>query len=136
MVYSYMVLCLYSDDRAGVARVTNEQREYGAKVFGALSNASRLKIVELLADGAMSVKDICLKTTLKQPVVSGHLAALLAAGIVACEPTKNLRVYSIRDPRVSRMLGLVEDLHEVQMERMRRLLANHLPKGGLRTVSP
>jgi len=98
-------------------------------MFGALSSPARLQIVERLADGPASVKEICEATGLKQPAASRHLAAMLAAGILLCQPIGSLRVYSLRGPRVPMILKLVEDFYDVHLESLRRVLSQHAISG-------
>ncbi|MHB1189408.1 MAG: ArsR/SmtB family transcription factor [Armatimonadota bacterium] len=91
-------------------------------MFAALANPARLHIAEFLASGPASVKSIAEATGLKQSMTSQHLAALLAAGVIVCQPRGNLRIYSLRGPRISKILSLVEEFYEVHLESLRDLV--------------
>jgi DNA-binding transcriptional ArsR family regulator len=100
-----------------------EEREFGAKMFAALSNPARLYILERLAAGPASVKEIAEATGLKQSMTSQHLAVLLGAGVVVCTAEGNLRIYALRGPRIARILELVEEFYNVHLENLRRVLS-------------
>ncbi|WP_442602364.1 ArsR/SmtB family transcription factor [Paenibacillus sp. KN14-4R] len=64
--------------------------------FSALAEPNRLRIVELLLDGPMSVGDIALRLDLRQPQASKHLRTLLEADLVEVEAIANRRNYKLR----------------------------------------
>ena len=105
--------------------MTPEQRDFGARMFAALANPSRLRILEHLAHGPASVSEIAEAAGLKQSITSQHLAALLNAGVLVCTPSGNQRIYSLRGPRISQILELVEEFHEVHLNSLRQVLAAH-----------
>ena len=90
--------------------MTSEQMEFGARMFAAMANPARLLIVEHLAKGPASVNDIAESVGLKQSMTSQHLSNLLASGVVVYEKNGNTRIYSLRGPRIARILQLVEEL--------------------------
>jgi DNA-binding transcriptional ArsR family regulator len=98
-------------------------------MFGALANPARLQILERLAQGPASVREISQATGLKQPTASQHLAVMLAAGVVLCQPIGSLRVYSLRGPRIPTIMQLVEDFYEVHLDSLRRVLSRHQTEG-------
>lgn len=100
-----------------------EQRDFGARMFAGLANPARLHILERLAAGPASVNEIAEAVGLKQSMTSQHLAVLLAAGVVVYERNGNSRVYSLRGPRIGRILELVEEFYEVHLNNLRRVLA-------------
>ena len=63
--------------------------------FAALSDPSRLRIVELLRRGPRSVNEISDRLEIAQPQVSKHLRTLREAGLVAVEPRAQQRVYEL-----------------------------------------
>jgi DNA-binding transcriptional ArsR family regulator len=105
--------------------MTPEQRQFGAHMFAALANPSRLRILEVLAAGPTSVNGVAEATGLKQSITSQHLAALSQAGVVVCSPNGNQRIYRLRGPRIARILELVEEFHEVHLQALREVLASH-----------
>jgi DNA-binding transcriptional ArsR family regulator len=105
--------------------MTPEQRDYGSRVFAALANPARLQIVERLMAGPAPVGEIAAHVGLKQSMTSQHLSVLLTAGVVMCNPSGNMRVYSLRGPRIRHILSLVEEFHDMHLEGLRDLLARH-----------
>jgi ArsR family transcriptional regulator len=65
------------------------------KLFKALSDESRQKILLLLDKGSLSVSEIAKKTKLSQPNTSGHLTELKNAGLVTSSRMGNSKVFSI-----------------------------------------
>ena len=106
-----------------------EQREFGTRVFAALGNAARLDILDRLAQGPASVNEIAEATGLKQSMTSQHLAVLLNAGVVVFASEGNHRIYSLRGPRIARILELLEEFYTVHLENLRDLVAQHYESG-------
>ena len=94
-------------------------------MFAALANPARLHILEHLARGSASVNDIAEAVGLKQSMTSQHLSILLATGVVVYERNGNSRLYSLRGPRVARILELLEEFYSIHIESLSRLLAQH-----------
>ena len=106
----------------------SEERDFGARMFAALASAARLHILERLSEGPSSVKELSEATDLKQSMTSQHLAVLLSAGVVVCTAEGNLRIYSLRGPRIARILELVEEFYNVHLEGLRRVVARHFER--------
>jgi DNA-binding transcriptional ArsR family regulator len=102
--------------------MTPDQREFGSKMFAALANPARLRILEHLAKGPAPVKAIADAAGLKQSMASQHLAALLNAGVLVCTPSGNQRVYRMRGPRIGLILRLVEQFYEIHLDGLRKVL--------------
>jgi DNA-binding transcriptional ArsR family regulator len=68
-----------------------------ARVFYALSNKTRLRIMTLLADGEMDVTSIYTKLKLPQNSVSTHLRWLRIGGLVVTRPEGPNVFYSRAD---------------------------------------
>ncbi|MBB6669537.1 ArsR/SmtB family transcription factor [Cohnella nanjingensis] len=67
-----------------------------ATTLRALADSNRLKIVELLLSGPLTVGEIVDRLGLHQPQVSKHLRVLSDAGLVEAEPSANRRIYRLR----------------------------------------
>ncbi len=102
-----------------------EQLEFGTRLFGALANPARIGILEHLSKGPASVKEISRAVGLKQSMTSQHLAVLLAAGIVEYSASGNMLIYELKAPKITHILQFVEEFYDVQILRMRELLAQH-----------
>ena len=81
-----------------------------ARFFRGFSDPSRLKILESLRAGELTVGAIVEKTALSQSNVSNHLSCLRDCGLVAAEQRGKFVAYSLSDPRVSELLILAETL--------------------------
>lgn len=81
-----------------------------ARFFRGFSDPSRLKILEALRVGELTVGAIVEKTGLSQSNVSNHLSCMRDCGLVAAEQRGKFVAYSQSDPRVSELLTLAETL--------------------------
>lgn len=106
--------------------MNNEQREFGAKIFAAFANPSRLHILQILSAGPASVNEIAAAAGLKQSITSQHLSALQSAGAVVCSPCGNMRIYSLRGPRIARILQLTEEFYQAHLENLKQLTDLHV----------
>ncbi|RUT35663.1 ArsR family transcriptional regulator [Paenibacillus zeisoli] len=64
--------------------------------FSALAEPNRLRMIELLASGPLTVGEIAERLQLRQPQASKHLRVLLEAGLVEVKPDANRRNYQLR----------------------------------------
>lgn len=90
-----------------------------ATVFAALGEPSRLRIVELLRSGPLSVGEIVDRLGLRQPQVSKHLRVLDETGLVAAEAQSRHRIYRLRRERfdaVATWVGSFELLWDERLD--------------------
>lgn len=66
------------------------------KTLNALSEPTRLQIVEYLQAGPRSVGEIATELHLPQPQVSKHLRVLVEAQLVEVQPVAQRRIYQLR----------------------------------------
>ncbi len=78
-----------------------------AEMFASLSDGSRLTILNSLRTSPAFVSEICLRTGLKQANVSKQLGILRRAGLVQSRRQGNQIKYSIREPMVFDLCGIV-----------------------------
>jgi DNA-binding transcriptional ArsR family regulator len=95
--------------------------------FSALAESNRLRIVELLLDGPLSVGDIADHLQLRQPQASKHLRVLLEAGLVEVQAVANRRNYNLRLETFQAMDVWLETYRNVWDERLDNL-DNYLQK--------
>lgn len=76
-----------------------------AAVLRVIGHADRLRIVEALERSAKSVTQLMEELRLPQVTVSKHLAVLKQRHIVRSEAVSNLRLYSIVNPSVIKVLN-------------------------------
>ena len=79
---------------------TDRQIRLKARIFNALSDQTRLEILEFLRTKEKCVCEIIPYVGLMQPVVSRHLKILKDVGILRCRKDGTKRMYSIVDNRV------------------------------------
>ncbi|QUL58512.1 winged helix-turn-helix transcriptional regulator [Paenibacillus tritici] len=89
--------------------------------FSALAEPTRLRMVEILKDGPMSVGDIAERLTLRQPQASKHLRVLLEAGLVEVEAAANRRNYRLRTEPLEAMDAWLEAYRKLWNERFDNL---------------
>jgi DNA-binding transcriptional ArsR family regulator len=71
------------------------------RLFKALGDESRLRILRLLADGDLYLTEIADRMGLSKPTVSHHMVQLRAAGLVTVTETGGLTYYSLRRERLA-----------------------------------
>jgi DNA-binding transcriptional ArsR family regulator len=79
---------------------TDKLVKFKAKIFNALSDSTRLEILEFLRTSEKCVCEIIPHVGLIQPVVSRHLRILKECGLVRDRKDGNRRLYSITDRRI------------------------------------
>lgn len=80
---------------------------FKARIFKALADPIRLKIIEFLRDGEKCVCEIVPSMGIIQPLVSRHLKILKDCGLVNDRKEGNRRLYSITDPRIFETIDAV-----------------------------
>lgn len=86
------------------------------KIFKALSDETRLRILKLLENGELCVCDIVAALDMIQPKVSFHLAVLKEAGLIKDRKQGKWVNYSIDDADMFRRFLLLSTLERVSSE--------------------
>lgn len=89
--------------------------------FSALSEPNRLRIVELLQAGPLTVGEIAERLSLRQPQASKHLRVLLEAGLVEVQADANRRHYKLREQPFREMDKWLDDYRRLWEERFDNL---------------
>ena len=97
--------------------------KFRAKIFYALSDPLRLKIIDFLGEEEKCVCEIIPYLGIPQPVVSRHLKILKDCGLVKDRKDGTRRFYSITDQRMLKIVDsvsseLVEDLSKFLIEQI------------------
>lgn len=87
--------------------LNDPQLEEAARLFGALSEPSRLRLLRALMVSPMTVGELVESTGLKQGNVSKHLALLLQHGFVARVAEGNFARYHIADKSLDELCRLI-----------------------------
>jgi DNA-binding transcriptional ArsR family regulator len=90
-------------------------------VWAALMEPNRLRIVELLRDGPLTVGEIAERVGLKQPQVSKHLKVLSENDIVEVQPQANRRIYKLRPEPFQELESWLQSFRRTWEERFDRL---------------
>lgn len=93
--------------------LTDDEAEATARLFRALGDPARIRILNLLlsSDEPVCVCDVLPATGLTQPTVSFHLKKLLEAGLLRREERGTWAYYSIDEEGMAR-LGHVADVRK------------------------
>jgi len=95
------------------------QNKLKAKIFNALSDPIRLRILEFLRGGEKCVCEIMPHVGISQPLVSRHLNILKNCGLVKYRKDGNRRLYSVTDLRILSLIDAVTmDLSNVLSRRI------------------
>jgi DNA-binding transcriptional ArsR family regulator len=78
-----------------------------AELFSVLSEGSRLRVLQALQRGPLSVGELVENTEMKQANVSKQLGLLQAAGVISRRQDGNRAIYSIAMPLVFELCDLV-----------------------------
>jgi ArsR family transcriptional regulator len=90
-------------------------RIFKAEFFKALSHPARIKILELLRDGELSVTELQDHLEIESSGVSQHLSVLRHKGIVESRKAGTSVYYRVRDAEIYNLLDVA-----------RRIFTNHL----------
>ncbi len=89
--------------------------------FSALAEPNRLRIVELLLNGPLTVGEVGERLGLRQPQASKHLKQLLESGLVEMRPDANRRHYSLKQEPFRELDGWLEHYRSMWEERLDNL---------------
>jgi ArsR family transcriptional regulator len=84
--------------------------EYNAKVIKALSDPSRLKIIDILSCGEMCACNLLQHFGFTQPTLSHHMKVLMECGIVECRKEGQWSHYSLNSSSCSKLILFLMNL--------------------------
>jgi DNA-binding transcriptional ArsR family regulator len=96
-----MCLCVWFDGHVH----REEGLERAAELFKVLGHESRLWLVRLLGEEAMSVSALTEATGMSQPLVSQHLKTLRQAGLVSSIRRGKAVTYALTDDHVAHVVA-------------------------------
>jgi ArsR family transcriptional regulator len=85
-------------------------RQRGAAVARALADAKRLCVLQSLADGELSVRQLSDQVGCNVPNMSQHLAVLRNSGLVLTRRDGNAIYYRLSDPRILDACRLLQSI--------------------------
>jgi len=76
-----------------------------AELFRSLGHPLRIRVLELLSDGPLAVRDLLEKVDVEAPSLSQQLAVLRRAGMVSASRDGTSMVYALATPAVADLLA-------------------------------
>ncbi len=89
---------------------SDSERQRYASVGRALADPKRLCVLESLAEGELSVRDLATRVSCQVPNMSQHLAVLRSAGLVSTRREGSTVFYRLADPRVLEAYRLIQTI--------------------------
>src|SRR3954447_7362399 len=89
---------------------SDDERQRYAAVGRALADPKRLCVLESLAVGELSVRDLATRVSCQVPNMSQHLAVLRSAGLVTTPREGSTVFYRLADPRVLEAYRLIQTI--------------------------
>ncbi|WP_277583998.1 ArsR/SmtB family transcription factor [Psychrobacillus antarcticus] len=90
--------------------MSNDLQQFKADFFKALAHPLRIRILEVLAEGEISVNDIQQILSSEGSTVSQQLSVLRGKNIVVGRKDGKKVLYSLRDPAIIELLKVARDL--------------------------
>jgi DNA-binding transcriptional ArsR family regulator len=97
--------------------------EAKADLFKALGHPSRVRVLELLAEGELSMGELAKEVGIELAHLSQHVTLLRRAGIVDSHRVRNTVVCSLRDPQIAELLAVARGLISRNLRQGQALLA-------------
>lgn len=93
-----------------------------AEFFRTLGHPSRVRVLELLKDGEMTVGDLQAALGIDSSGTSQHLSVMRRQGILEARKEGTSVYYSVRDPRIFQMLESARQVIGSRLEETNALL--------------
>ncbi|HYZ60541.1 MAG TPA: metalloregulator ArsR/SmtB family transcription factor [Nitrososphaeraceae archaeon] len=97
--------------------------ELHAEVCKTLSNPVRLKVINELQEGEMTVGALAKKLGIRQAHVSQHLALLRQRGVVKTRRDGPNIYYGISNPKIVKACGLIREVLLEQLQKDQSIVA-------------
>lgn len=110
--------------RPGVRELGLPLSEVKAEMFRALSHPARIRIIETLATGELSVGEMQPEIGIELSHLSQQLGVLRRAGLVTCRKEGQSVYYSVKDPLLVELLDVAKRLLISSLTETRDLLAD------------
>ena len=101
--------------------MSEKSSETHRTALSALAEPNRLRIVELLRNGPLTVGEIADRVGLRQPQTSKHLKVLSDQGIVNVEVAANRRIYRLRPEPFRALDAWLHSFERIMRERFDNL---------------
>ena len=109
--------------KTGVTPATDGALQaFKAAFFKAMAHPLRIRLLEMLVEGAQSVGDLQTALGVDQPIVSQQLAVLRASNIVITRKEGLVVRYAVRDPLVGDLLRVARRIFDNDLAGRQQLL--------------
>jgi DNA-binding transcriptional ArsR family regulator len=98
---------------------------YTLESLGALGDATRRAIFELLADGPRPVGDIASRLPVTRPAVSQHLKVRKEVGLVTDHPDGTRRVYQLNPDGVAALRAYLDQFWDRSLAAFKRAVGHN-----------
>ena len=88
---------------------------FKAEFFKVLANPLRIRILDALRDGPLSVGELRARLDTEQATISQHLSILRARNFVFTERRGTTIRYQVSDPTIWRLLDLAREIFDNQL---------------------
>lgn len=96
--------------RLSIKQASSVSTDLSAKYFRALGDPTRLRILDLLIEGPLTVSQIVEILRCPQSRISNHLACLRWCGFVSSASEGRWVTYSVADSNLKKVVSLVREL--------------------------
>jgi ArsR family transcriptional regulator len=103
--------------------VSEPIQQLKAEFFKALAHPARIRILELLSQGELSVSELVPEVGLESSHLSQQLGVLRRANLVVTRKSGNLVYYRLADRRLAKLLDLAKQILLSYLTETRDLLA-------------
>ena len=108
LIYTHISICVYSNMSTGKKKLLSPgQLAAVSRLFGVLSEPSRLALLQALRGGPLTVGELIESCAMKQANVSRHLGVLHDQQLVKRERNGTSVRYGIADPMIFSLCNLV-----------------------------
>jgi ArsR family transcriptional regulator len=97
-------------------------RRFKAEFFKALAHPARIKILELLRSGEMSVNELQVHLEIESSTVSQQLGVLRSRNIVEARKVGTSVYYRVRDPQVFELLDVARRIFNTHLVNTQSML--------------
>jgi ArsR family transcriptional regulator len=101
----------------------NTLRDLKAELFKVVANPVRIRLLDELRSGPMTVGDLQRRLGVDSSNVSQHLAILRSRLLVTTRREGNNVWYSVEEPRIYSILDTAREILEAQLAQGQRILA-------------
>jgi DNA-binding transcriptional ArsR family regulator len=101
-----------------------ELSQFKAEFFKALAHPLRIRVLDALRDGEVSVNDLSSRLHVEQSTLSQQLAILRSRNIISGRKSGTNVLYSVQDPAIFRLLDVAKEIFYNHLVDIKDMLTN------------